>query len=141
MRTKKIRVIREFKTLVLTEEEWRGGPSGIVEMEVYRNKNGDYVDARQNGKRPGLVKFIEEKEITPELAGRTHTVCSVGKSAKDGKWYGWSHRALVGFGIGDRIFEENYGDDNTPFVKHGRETIKTDADARKAAVAFARSVS
>jgi hypothetical protein len=57
------------------------------------------------------------------------------------KWYGWSHRAICGFGIGDRIFEEKYGNDNTPFVKHGRKKIKTLADAKLAASRFASSVS
>ena len=40
------------------------------------------------------VKFLAEREITKEL---TH---GVGLSQKDGKWYGWSHRAIFGFKIG-----------------------------------------
>lgn len=40
------------------------------------------------------VKFLADLEITDEL---TH---GVGFSPKDGKWYGWSHRAIYGFEIG-----------------------------------------
>ena len=40
------------------------------------------------------VKFLADREITKDL---TH---GVGFSPKDGKWYGWSHRAIFGFKIG-----------------------------------------
>lgn len=33
----------------------------------------------------------------PELAHPNNKVCSIGLSKKDGKWYGWSHRAIHGF--------------------------------------------
>jgi len=42
----------------------------------------------------GLFKFLAEHEVTDEL---TH---GVGFSPKEQKWYGWSHRAVYGFGIG-----------------------------------------
>lgn len=58
-----------------------------------------------------------------------------------GIWYGWSHRAIVGFKIGDKIFEPNYGDDKTPYTKHGKKTIKTLDDAKKSAKKFADYVS
>ena len=40
------------------------------------------------------LKFLADREITEEL---TH---GVGFSPKDGKWYGWSHRAIYGFKVG-----------------------------------------
>lgn len=33
----------------------------------------------------------------------SHTVSSTGFSEKDQKWYGWSHRAIAGFGVGDEV--------------------------------------
>ena len=42
----------------------------------------------------GNVQFLADREITKEL---TH---GVGYSPKDGKWYGWSHRAIYGFKVG-----------------------------------------
>ncbi len=40
------------------------------------------------------LEFLADREITKEL---TH---GVGLSPKNNKWYGWSHRAICGFGIG-----------------------------------------
>ena len=44
-----------------------------------------------------LIKFLAEHEITGEL---TH---GVGFSHKEQKWYGWSHRAIYGFGVGSEV--------------------------------------
>jgi len=41
--------------------------------------------------------FRERLGIKPEKASPSHSVCSIGKSAAGGKWYGWSHRAYAGF--------------------------------------------
>jgi len=58
----------------------------------------------------------------------------VGKST-NGKWYGWSHRAVYGFGIGDTIKK---GD----VAYNGREyTIKTDDQAKTTAERFSDGVS
>ena len=46
-------------------------------------------------RQPGLTSF---QLRTPES-----NVCSVGFSERDQKWYGWSHRARAGFGIGDKV--------------------------------------
>jgi hypothetical protein len=71
----------------------------------------------------------------------TSRTCSLGFSAAEQKWYGWSHRAICGFGIGDRLFVERYGDDKTPFTRHGPMPITTLAEAKIAARRFAASVS
>ncbi len=81
-----------------------------------------------------MRKALEKRGITAEKG-------CIGKSSKDGKWYGWSHRAICGFGMGDRIFDQNYGDDQTPFVKHGKRPIKNNDDAKEAAKRFASYVS
>jgi hypothetical protein len=52
-----------------------------------------YVPSRQ--RQPGLTSF---QKRTPES-----NVCSIGFSERDQKWYGWSHRAYAGFGIGDKV--------------------------------------
>ena len=53
----------------------------------------------------------------------------------DGKWYGWSHRAIHGFAIGDKIKK---GD----IAYNGREyTIKNEEQAKEAAKRFSDEVS
>lgn len=66
-----------------------------------------------------------------EMEDLTH---STGRGC-DGRWYGWSHRAIFGFKIGDKIKK---GD----IAYNGKEyTIKTDKQAKDAAFRFAESVS
>lgn len=53
----------------------------------------------------------------------------------DGKWYGWSHRAVFGFGIGDKVKK---GD----IAYKGKEyTIETEEQAKETAKAFSDGVS
>ncbi len=62
------------------------------QSEIYQSKFDDsyiaHVGLEDN------IKYLAKLEITDEL---TH---GVGFSPKDGKWYGWSHRAIYGFKIG-----------------------------------------
>ena len=60
---------------------------------------------------------------------------SVAKADADGKYYGWSHRAIYGFGIGDVVKADTCGNET------GKEyTIKSDDQAKQAAIAFAKDV-
>lgn len=77
----------------------------------------------------------KEHGITKFMAG------SIGLDEDKGIWYGWSHRAVSGFKVGDKIFEEDFGDDDTDFAKHGSKTIKTLADAKLSAERFSDYVS
>lgn len=93
----------------------------------------------ESGQKDVFRKFKDRLGIVSP--GNTWPYNSIGFSEKEKKWYGWSHRAAVGFGVGDRIFDENYGDDNTPFDKHGKMVIRDMEDAKKSAINFARYVS
>ena len=85
--------------------------------------------------------------------GQSPIHASHGKSAADGKWYGWSHRAVYGFGVGDKVKGASAGkkveypqlpDGGKDFDNGKYEpdfTIKTDAQAREVALTFADSVS
>ena len=66
-------------------------------------------------------------------ASNGNTINSYGKSS-NGKWYGWSHRAMYGFQVGDKIKPTDAGSDK-------EYTIKTDDQARQAAIDFAEDVS
>lgn len=106
------------------------------EMRNAYNPRGEWI-----GEPKVAHLLVVRRGIAPEKADPEHGVCSIGFCSRDGKWYGWSHRAIAGFGFGDMIFEEEFGDDKTPFRKHGSKPVVTFEDARKSAMAFAESVS
>lgn len=62
------------------------------EITEYRTKHDDsyitLVGMEDN------IKFLADREITEQLSH------GLGFSPADGKWYGWSHRAIFGFEIG-----------------------------------------
>lgn len=76
-----------------------GGDKAIPMLSAY-NLNGDYI-----GNAKTAYFLCRKKGIKPELAGHNGKVCCIGFCKKEQKWYGWSHRAIFGFGIGDIVKE------------------------------------
>lgn len=116
----------------LRKEKWSMSWTGAddMEMESVYNHHGDYIGDKKH------AKMLIEKGIIPEIASPDHSVCSIGYSPNDGKWYGWSHRAIQGFGIGDK------GETFTPLNStKSKEKISTLLEAKQAAIEFAESVS
>ena len=48
-------------------------------------------------KRLTLAQWKEKLKLVTEKAQPSHQMHSIGKSKVNGKWYGYSHRAIVGF--------------------------------------------
>ena len=103
----------------------------------YSIYNGEWIG------NPKLARFLCNKKGLRliQKSKKDNCVCSIGFNTEENKWYGWSHRAICGFGIGDKVFQERFGDDNTPFTKHGNKTIENMEQAKLAAKRFAESVS
>jgi len=90
--------------------------------------------------------------IKPGLLHPTNKVCSIGFNSKDGKWYGWSHRAICGFQIGDVVKEGDCcamsGRTDKYLAEHPEKdislpvgfTAKTIEDTKQMAMAFAEAV-
>ena len=70
----------------------------FMEMESAYSLAGHYIGSVETAKL-----LCGEYGIAPELLSPEHNVCSIGFSTKANKWYGWSHRAIHGFGIGDAV--------------------------------------
>jgi len=109
----------------------------------------------EDGKYVGGIAFLEylinEAGIIPGVAQPDDNTCSIGFCRKELMWYGWSHRARMGFSVGDTAQEgdcctesgfiedcEDYKNDKLP-VPVGF-TAKTLDDAKRMAIAFASSV-
>lgn len=82
------------------EEIWKCSEEdkGTKIISAY-SLNGDWIGDPQTAHRLNRIFGINSWEkIQPE-----HCVCSIGFSPRDNKWYGWSHRAIFGFGIGSSV--------------------------------------
>jgi len=80
-------------------------------------------------------KLFKKYNITYKGTGST------GLDEEKNIWYGWSHRAICGFEIGDMIFDEKFGTDTTLFKQHGSKKCKSISDCKQAAENFSKYVS
>lgn len=70
----------------------------LLHMKVAYTPSGDYIG------NPKIAHLLCKKRgIAPEKISPDHNVCSIGFSETEQKWYGWSHRAIHGFGIGAEV--------------------------------------
>jgi len=138
---KKVLFERRYLKLgyVYRREIWDGKDYGghDTEMRSCYTPSGQYIG------NPRMANFLCRKRGLRDLqlAGKDDCGVSIGFHPRQKRWYGWSHRAICGFGIGDKIFIKRFGNDHTPFRKHGRTTIKTLAQAKVSAKRFADYVS
>ncbi|MBK9580235.1 MAG: hypothetical protein IPO40_24485 [Fibrobacteres bacterium] len=136
--------LREYKIII--EQVSNGNDPKVVMHSVY-SQDGGYVGSLED------INTYFGKGILPELANPENKVCSIGKSYIDGKWYGWSHRAMYGFQIGDIAKEGDICTESGWIPEYLAEhpekdrrvpvgfEAKTEEDAKRMAVAFAESVS
>ena len=117
-------------------------------MAHAETKDGHYIGS------PEDAEYLVSRGISPELANPSNNVCSIGFSEKEQKWFGWSHRAICGFGIGyvvkegDCVAESGWIDGIDPHTGQ-KDTlplpvgfeVKSLDDAKRVAIAFAASVS
>ena len=103
---------------------------GFHYKEYVDKSTGAYVTSvPSDGKPSGTMKFFAKHGISKVYNG------SIGFSEKEQKWYGWSHRAIYGFGIGSKIKKGDCG------YKGKAWTAKTLDDAKQMAKDFADAVS
>lgn len=83
----------------------------VVKDELYEMEGCEPVILRMAYTHDGAYigdalwayRLCKRRGIKPELASPDHRTCSVGFCAAEQKWYGWSHRAMYGFGVGSEV--------------------------------------
>lgn len=60
--------------------------------------SGDYI-----GSSVWAFRLCNKRGIAPEKSHPDNNVCSIGFCEREQKWYGWSHRAIYGFGVGSTV--------------------------------------
>ena len=148
---KKILRVRRYRAGYEVRRELHSGePYGCEDFEISSayTPNGHYI-----GNPKDAFPLCRTRGIIPERREPHSNVCSIGFSQKDGKWYGWSHRAIYGFKPGDVVEKGSCCADSgwteEWLADHPEDSralpvgfkAKDWADARKMAVAFAASVS
>lgn len=80
---------------ILTEDWKHNEEDDATRMVSAYSKEGLYIGNKQT------LKALLKKGITAfEASKESDSVVSIGFNSAEQKWYGWSHRAIFGFGIG-----------------------------------------
>ena len=120
----------------------------VILKSAYTVPEGWYI-----GSSVWAHRLIVRRGIKPELKRPDAQICSIGFCEKDQKWYGWSHRAIYGYGVGDTVEEgsccASSGWTDEYLAEHPEEDLslpvgfqaKTLEDCKRMAVAFADAVS
>ncbi len=136
----------EVRKIRLSGDDAFGGPT--FEVRQAFTPQGDYI-----GNPKFAWRLCVKMGIKPELRTHTSGTCSIGYCKREHKWYGWSHRAIYGFGIGAVVKKgdctNTSGWDETWLKEHPECDLslpvgfkaKSLKDARRMAIAFAESVS
>jgi hypothetical protein len=83
---------------VVRTEDWRVGNAPPVRVRsAYSILDGSYIGD------PKTARRLSNRGILPQRRLPSHQVATIGYSPRDGKWYGWSHRAIAGFKPGDIV--------------------------------------
>ncbi len=131
------------KELILME----GNPP-ITMTSAYTLFGNKYI-----GNSKDAYRLCVKYGIAPELSKDSNNVCSIGYSMKYEMWFGWSHKAISGFAVGDTVKEgdctasSGYTDEYLKENPADNKALpigfvaKTMDDAKLMAIAFADSVS
>jgi len=98
---------RRYKAgYVVRDQVYEGADFGGEDFsyKTAYNFNGDYIGSSRRAHN-----LCVKRGIKPELISPTHNVCSIGFNEEEQKWYGWSHRAIYGFGVGSVVVKGDIG--------------------------------
>ena len=102
MRVVKVHWIRRYKCGYELRCEDVEHADCITKITSAYTPHGHYIGNARTARY-----FVKKLGIMPEPISPDYNICTIGYSHIDGKWYGWSHRAIHGFKVGDKV---KYGD-------------------------------
>jgi len=117
---------KDFHTRIPDLKPWE-----VVMWSVY-SKDGGYIGDIET------TYIYMQRGITDIQKGTPiDRTCSIGFNAEEQKWYGWSHRAMCGFGVGSQVV---WGDVLVGKYAVGHKAQNLE-DCKNMATAFAGEVS
>ncbi len=139
MKIKKVIRVRHFKCGYEVRREIVDGKDfggEDTEWSAAYTPNGDYIGSPRDANR-----LVAQRGIAPQTRTTGSGTCSIGYSTKDGKWYGWSHRAIFGFRVGSTCKKGDCHYRAKNQRGRGNWSAETTQDAKQMAMDFAESVS
>lgn len=94
------------------------------------------ADPHYHGLGEAYQRFFDEHGIVPERITPEAYSCCIGFSEREQKWYGWSHRAIHGHGIGETVGPGHLAYNE----ERGTWTAQTLNDAKQMAIDYYRGV-
>lgn len=128
----------------------------VVIKSAYTVPEGYYIGSSKWAHRLIVQRGIKpepREPACPEANNGRGRTCSIGFCERERKWYGWSHRAIYGFGIGDVVKEgdccASSGWTDEWLVEHPEDDLSLPIgfqaesldDCKRMAIVFAESVS
>ena len=92
----------EIKSNILEEYKIKIEESQGIKMIFVYNKDDKYI-----GTLKDFEMYVDKYGLSQIQTYNDNKVCSIGFNEKEQKWYGWSHRAIFGFGIGSEVKEDS----------------------------------
>jgi len=122
----------EIRTEGIPAEESASG-TPMTMKSAFVSDTGEYIGSSKWARKlmhvMGIVPEVRQKPNDMEANGGRGFPCSIGFCEEEQKWYGWSHRAIFGFGLRHtvRIGDAGYVADNKhSFAEHCLQFWKSD---------------
>ena len=111
---------------ILKREDWKlyeedTDPTNM--LVAYSTVDGSYIGDRRR------AKYLRKRGIKAQSmhSDGNGTAC-IGFCEKENKWYGWSHRAIYGFGIGSTVKKGDCGYQPNTVEELYAECVESDSD-------------
>ncbi len=98
------KIIRRFKCGYNIHEEVWGTKEGPVKVKLAYTPKGEYIGTPKEANKLCNILGIKPQKINKKYSG-----CNIGFSEKNQKWYAWSYRGILEFGIGSKITKDSDG--------------------------------